>query len=257
MQELAQRAGIPEPLDIELTIQQLLEKHQKGPIRWAFYLIVDMMKGELAWQHGLDRALGTSAQGLTLQEYFQRVHPDYAPMYLAWANTINQAGFEMREQVRDGQFVYHICLPLQHNNGHYYWFTQRSFALQADAEGHYISHFNLYDYGGPWSVHSRRPFLPFVTNHNQPDAVLEGRLFDKMARSIKAHFTSTETYVLEWYMAGEPPRKVRMAMETRYEHNGNILKKARTLFCCDFATTKAFARFLRDQNLWPPQEAIP
>ncbi len=257
MQELAHRAGTPEPLDMELAIQQLLERHQKGPIRWAFYLIVDMMKAELAWQHGLDRALGAPASGLTLQEYFQRIHPDYAPMYVAWANAVNQAGFQMCERVRDGQFVYHICLPLRHSDGRYYWFTQRSFALQADAQGRYISHFNLYDYGGPWSVHSRRPFLPFITNHSQPDTVLEGLLFSLMADQIKARFTPTEAYLLEWYMAGEPPRKVRMGAETRHEHNAHMLQKARSLFCCDFPSARAFARFLGEQGLWPPQDVFP
>ena len=74
---------------------------------------------------------------------------------------------------------------------------------------------------------------------------------------IKTHFTPTECYLIEWYMAGEPPRKVRMGADTRHEHNAHILQKARTLFCCDFANARAFVRFMAEQGLWPPQEGVP
>ncbi len=256
IQHLALRAGSLQPFSLELAIEQLLDKNQQGPVRWAFYLIMDTLKAELAWQHGVDRALGTSSKGLSLQDYLHLVHPDYLKMYLNWAGIASQAGFQLREQVRDGGYGFHITLPLRHSSGQYYWFTQRSFALEVNDAGHYLSHFHLYDYGGPWNVYNRRPFLPCITKYNQPDAGLESLLYRLMSGRIKVRFTPTEQYLLEWYMAGEPPRKVRMAAHTRHEHNSNILLKARRLFCCDFANARLFARFLLDHGLWP-QDAIP
>ncbi len=254
LQHLARQADTPEPLDVEAAIRGLLERHRHGPLRWAFYLIVDMNAGDIAWQHGLDRSLGAPAAGLTIQEFFQHIHPDYLPRYIAWALAVHEAYFRHPEVTSENP-VYHITMPLRHADGAYYWYTQRSVPLQADGRGQLISYFNLYDYGGPWNVHNRRPMVPFITTEQQPNPVLEGEMFGLMSRQIHEQFTPTEQRLLENYMATDPAQPVWVgSADTRHEHNSNILHKARTLFCCDFANARAFAGFLKEAGLWVPAD---
>lgn len=251
LQYLARQADTPQPLDVEAAIRELLERHRQGPLRWAFYLIVDMAAGDLAWQHGLDRSLGAPATGLTIQEFFQHIHPDYLPRYFAWGFAVHEAYFRHPEATVENP-VYHIALPLRHADGAYYWYTQRSVPLQADARGQLVSYFNLYDYGGPWNVHNRRPMVPFITTQQQPDIILEGEMFGLMSRQIQEQFTPTEQRLLTSYMATDQAQAAWSgSTETRHEHNSNILQKARLLFCCDFANARAFAGFLKEAGLWP------
>lgn len=257
LQRLARQANTTTPFDVEAAVGQLLERHRQGPLRWAFYVIVDMAVGEFAWQQGLDRTLGAPASGLTIQEFFERIHPDYLSRYFAWGFVVHEAYFRHPEATLENP-VYHITVPLRHADSTYHWYTQRSVPLQADAHGQLVSYLNLYDYGGPWNVHNRRPLVPFITRQLQTAQVLEAGMLALMAQQVREQFTPTEQHLLDDYMPAASPRPTWDGRtNTRHEHHANILKKARMLFCCDFANARAFARFLKEQGLWPQQEAIP
>ena len=214
-----------------------------------------MQTGDFSWQYGLSTALGAPSRDFSLVEFLERLHPDYLPMFRFWAMVINEAAYSMTLGKGVNDYVYHITLPLRRDDQSYHWYTQHSFAMQSDAAGHYVNHVNFYDYGGPWHAHNRSPFLPFVTNYNQPSPDLDLRMRDLVTPRIREFFTQTEQLLLEWYMKGEPPAdKLRMQPHTLHEHNSHILRKTTAILLTDFKSARDAAMLLLEARLWQISE---
>ncbi len=252
MQSMASTADQLEPIDFEALIQKVLTCHQEiGIFNRAFYSVVDMQTGDFSWQHGLSAALGAPPRDFSLVEFLGRLHPDYLPMFRFWAMVINEAAYSMTLGEGISDYVYHIALPLQRDVHSYHWYTQHSFAMQRDSAGHYVNHFNFYDYGGQWHAHNRPPFLPFVTNQNQPAPDLDAMMHAMATPRIRDFFTPTEQVLIEWYMKGEPASdKLRMQPHTLHEHNSNILKKTTSILLTDFKSARDAALLLLETRLW-------
>ena len=255
MQSLASTASELQPFDFESLRQKILAYHQEtGAFNRAFYSVIDMQTGDFSWQHGICESLGMPPGYLGLVDFLERLQPDYLSMFRFWAVTINEAAYalELGDTMHD--FVYHISLPLRRNDGSHHWYTQHSFALQSDIAGHYVTHFNFYDYNGPWFAHNRPPFIPFITNHQKPAPKIEQKMHSIATPRIRAFFTHTEQVLIEWYIMGEPPEnKLRMQPHTLHEHNHNILKKASAVLLTDFKTAKEAALLLKEAGLWSIQ----
>ena len=252
MQSMASTASQLQPFDFEALIRKVLSYHQEiGTFNRAFYSVVDMQTGDFSWQYGLGEALGAPSRTINLEAFLERIHPDYLPMFRFWAMTINEAAYSMMLGNGMGDYVYHISLPLRRGDDSYHWYAQHSFAMQSDATGHYVSHFNFYDYAGLWHAHNRSPFLPFVTNYNQPAPDLEGMMYTVATPRIREFFTHTEQMLMEWYMKGEPScDKLRMQPHTLHEHNSNILKKTTSILLTDFRSARDAALLLLESRLW-------
>lgn len=256
MQSLASTVDQLQPFDFEALIRKVQAFHQEtGTFSRAFYSVANMQTGDFSWQFGLSTALGASPRDFSLVEFLERLHPDYLPMFRFWAMVVNEAAYSMAlgEGVYD--YVYHIALPLRREDHTYHWYMQHSFAMQSDAAGHYVNHFNFYDYGGQWHAHNRAPFLPFVINYNQPSPDLEKIMYDLAATRIREFFTRTEQLLLEWYMKGEPiADKLRMQPHTLHEHNSNILRKTTAILLTDFRSARDAALLLLACKLWKISE---
>lgn len=251
MQSMASTTDQLKPFDFDALVQKVVAYHQDvGRFSRSFYSVVDMQLGDFSWQYGIGAALGIPKDP-TLGEFLGYVHPDYLPMFRFWAMAINEAAYSIDFGEQIGDYVYHISLPLRRFDGSFYWYTQHSFAMQHDAAGHYINHFNFYDYGGLWYPRNRPPFLPYVTKLNKPAPDLDGMMYAIAAPRIRALFTHTEQLLLEWYMKGEPVNdKLRMQPHTLHEHNSNILKKTTSILLTDFKSAREAAALLLESRLW-------
>lgn len=252
MYALATTASELQPFDFDNLRQQVLAYHEEtGAFSHAFYSVIDMQTGDFSWQHGIGASLGMPVENLSIKAFLSRLHPDYLPMFRFWAIAINEAAYSMELGERMRDYVYHISLPLRREDASYHWYIQHSFALQSDNAGHYVNHFNFYDYNGPWHAHNRSPFLPYVTKQNQPAIDLEKRMLAIAVPRLKALFTATEQALIEWYMNGEPSvDKLRMQPHTLHEHNSHILKKATAILLTDFKSAREAAILLMEANLW-------
>lgn len=252
MQSMASTASELKPYDFEALQQKVMAYHLgTGVFNRAFYSVVDMQTGDFSWQHGICESLGLPEKPLQLVDFLALLHPHYLPMFRFWAMAINQAAYSLAPGDRIHDYVYHIGLPLRRSDHTYHWYTQHSFALQSDEAGHYVTHFNFYDYNGPWYAQHRPPFIPFITAQHQPAQDLEQLMYALAAPQIRAQFTHTEQMLIDWYILGEPvEHKLRMQPHTLHEHNRNILKKASDILLVDCKSARNAAHLLLEAKLW-------
>lgn len=252
MQSMASNANQLQPFDFDALTRSVIGYHKSiGSFNRAFYAVVDMQKGDFSWQYGLSEALGGPLQDFSLVEFLDRLHPDYLHMFRFWAMAINETAYAMSLGEEVDYYIYHISLPLRREDHSYHWYTQHSFVLERDAAGHYVTHINFYDYGGQWYPHNRSPFLPFVTNYNQPSPDMQIKMYATAAPRIREFFTHTEQLLLDWHIKGKPDSdKLRMQQHTLNEHNSNILKKITSILLTDFKSAREAAMLLFEVKLW-------
>ena len=255
IQRLASEASEPVPLDFEAVTEKIIRQHSENSlVKWSFYLIFDMHKGEIVWQYGMDAVLGIAREGSWTYQFLQKLHPSYIPMFQAWTEAAGKV-WNHSNQFPTGNYVYHMGTPLLCEDGQYHWFVQHIFSLQTDSMGRYISYIIFSNYAGRWYEANRPPFLPYITNNNRPDKEGSDIVYRAIAPMVKMSFSPKEQSIVEWYMKGKPEQgNPGIARNTLHEHNGNILAKMQSLLLTNFKSAREASVFIRDSKLWPEEK---
>jgi hypothetical protein len=214
-----------------------------------FALRVEMPSGEIVWQNGMMNVLGRS--DIHLYDEFQACfHPDYLGIYNFWSNCLFEV-IAMNNFDFNG-LVFHIRVPLKNRvTGEYFWYNQHSIALIADTTGNVLSFLNIYTFDSAFSEGNPVIMLPSVSYNNKISHL--DKMLKKMGgNKIIAHeFTEMERNILGCYITNIKPidHFQTMSKNTIYEHNANIIKKAKNIFQFSFSTAQDVAKFFKASDM--------
>ncbi len=219
-----------------------------------FYFVINLQNLQLEYIQGLQKALGHEEE-ISLEGFFQLVHPEYMEAYLMWAVSAYQVAFQNRELVIPLRQSYRITIPIRHRNGKYYWYSQHVTAIRIDAEGHIVCQLNTYYYEGEWSRFNIRPFEACLSQGNQQSPSWERQLNTHMATNfLLDRFRNSEIELLRLYAEGHQTASEIMAVREGwskhviYEYNKNILQKAHRVTRFEFREAKDVALYFREKG---------
>ncbi len=208
-----------------------------------FAIRVEMPSGEIVWQNGMYNALART--DIKRFDQFQTcVHPDYLEGYNFWASCLFE-GIAANNFDFNG-FVYHIRIPLKNDETNtYYWYNQHSIALITDTEGSVLSFLNVYTYDSEYHEGNPIIMLPSIS-YNNKKSHLDTMLKNIGGAKILAGFTPMEQNILRCYVEGIKPneRFQTMSKHTIYDHNVNILAKAKKIFRFGFVNAEKVAEYM-------------
>jgi hypothetical protein len=213
-----------------------------------FALRVDMPSGNIPWHNGMKSVLGRD--DLTRYDQFEDcIHPDYLASYNYWSTILFQA--IAQKSINPEGLVYHIRVPLKNGMGKTFWYNQHSIALIDDKAGGILSFLSLYTFDSAWFEGAPVIMLPFVSQNNKIHEM------DKFLKNLGGQtlldnvFTGMEKMVLLCYSDNQKPLEhlPRMKVNTLYDHNVNILRKAKSFFQYDFSKAPNVAKFMKNNHL--------
>jgi hypothetical protein len=214
-----------------------------------FAIRVNMPSGDIVWHNGMANVLGNE----TINRYDQFeafVHPDYIGTYNFWSTCL----FESLQIIPDlTDFVFHICVPFKNEDSQKVsWYNQHSIALISDTAGSVLSFLSIYTFDSDWYEGNPIIMIPSVSFKNQSSDI------DKMLKQaggtkiLAYEFTEMERNILACYAENIKPtaRYQTMSKHTIYEHNVNILTKAKGIFQYDFHKAEDVAKFMVNNYLY-------
>jgi hypothetical protein len=217
-----------------------------------FAIRVEMPSGEIIWQNSMQNVLGRT--DITRYDQFQScMHEDYLAGYNFWSDCL----FEViaKNNFNFEGLVFHIRVPFKNREttgGKYHWYNQHSISLIADAKGSVLSFLSIYTYDSECYEGNPIIMLPSIS-HNNKMSYLDKTLKNLGGLRILQHtFTEMERNILTCYAENIKPssRFQTMSKTSIYEHNVNILKKAKSIFQFSFSKAEDVAKFLKSNEMW-------
>jgi hypothetical protein len=215
-----------------------------------FAIRVEMPSGEIIWQNSMKNVLGKT--NVTRYDQFQDcMHPDYLAGYNFWSDCL--FGVIAQNNFNFEGLVFHIKVPFKNQeSGKYYWYNQHSISLIADTKGSVLSFLSIYTYDSECYEGNPIVMLPSISYNNKVSPL------DKVLRNlggskiIQHGFTEMERNILKCYAENIKPSSYYQTMNktTIYEHNVNILKKAKSIFQFSFSKAQDVAKFLKANDMW-------
>jgi hypothetical protein len=245
--EFAGNKQLTDP-NAELEANKNIEKSLSAYGKNIFAIRVEMPSGDIIWQNGMYNVL--SREDIKRFDQFQAcVHPYYLAGYNFWSNCL----FEVIEMNNFdfNNLVFHIRVPLKNlETGQYHWYNQHSISLIADTKGNVLSFLSIYTYDSICYEGNPIIMLPSISDKNKISYL------DKVLKSfggkrlLQNNFTPMEQSILDCYINNINPRIRFRNIGNVYEHNTNIIKKAKSIFQYRFSDAKSVGKYLQSNNMW-------
>jgi hypothetical protein len=209
-----------------------------------------MPSGEIVWQNGMFNVLGRA--DINHYDEFQACfHPDYLGAYNFWSSCLFEA-IAVQNLDFNG-LVFHIRVPFKNKaTGTYFWYNQHSIALIADTTGNVLSFLNIYTFDSSYAEGNPVIMLPSISYNNKVSPLNQVLKSMGGAKIFRDEFTEMERNILICYAENIKPssRFQTMKQSTIYEHNSNVLRKAKAIFQFSFSSAEDFAQFLKANDMW-------
>lgn len=218
----------------------------------AFWHEVDIRHFELEHLRNFSQALGWQ-NDITLLEFMHLIHPSYQLPFTLLAIYGYEIFIELKDDPNYFNYETHISIPLQHVNGNYYWFTQRSHMLSVDEDNIVTAHINRYTFEGAWNRFDRRLFQCFVTDNGLNVEQVTKKLTEKIHQYYLTHLTPYEIRLLGNYAAGSNIEHIckyyKKSRDYIREINTRILRKTQAYTGAAFINVIEIAQYLYEKGL--------
>jgi hypothetical protein len=138
------------------------ERLNDNPSSDSFFLELRIgPPASICWTSNTQQLLG--CRHLSFEDFIRRVHPDYHSFYFSCGIAAYQLMWQHKSQLSTHPVAYNILVPLQHDNGQYYWFNQFS-RPSGISEDHILTHhINTYRFIGLFNgtMLLSRPYVLF------------------------------------------------------------------------------------------------
>ena len=111
----------------------------------------------------------------TIKEFFRKVHPEYLLPYLRWRGAAYELIYKRDVVLAPLGVAMRIPLPLELEDGQYYWFNMNSTIVQVDAENRIVTNLQTFYREGKWSPRNLRPLEASVQIRSLTDTDLENQ----------------------------------------------------------------------------------
>ena len=264
MQLISQHLGDPVNLSEEDYRKKLHELKTKTKDTGEFHLVVNLKTQQLDFSHGVNQVLGYSDDDLNFRNFLKLIHPDYLQTFLAFAMTAYQLAIQLKDLIIPLQQTYRVGIPLLNRDNYYYWYNQKCTAIRLDRQNYMVCHLNTYQYVGPWSKHSLRPFEACLAHQEEPRKEWDSAFFGLLSQYISAFFSPSEILIMRLYAEGHSTKDIvdkkllPHKKNTLYDYNKKLVEKANSLFNNNFINASHVASYFQTKGLLaePTKEEI-
>jgi hypothetical protein len=195
----------------------------------------------------------------SIPELRSRIHPYYAAFHWHFGQMAYLTCAALGEAFFNPNSFYAIYIPLQRDDGRYFWMRQLSLISEIDAAGYIVTLFNMYRLLEPFG--NLRPSRPMIVIDGTIRHDLERRVSQQtelamltaFEQQLKApHRTTFQAYRAQFERSSDrPPTSQAVAAELGHRvssirtYNKHILEAARQTFpAAEFKSVGEFLSFL-------------
>lgn len=169
------------------------------------------------------------ASDISVEDYFRKVHPDYLSPYLNWSMAVYALSIELRGKLSSFGQVYQIQIPIQHENGKYYWCIMQGFPIRFDKDLNMTVNCNIYQRMEEMNPFNHRLFQPFLIERLEIVEDWNTRLAAKMKAFVTDPLNINELKTIKLVLSGKTTAEIALEMKvsknTIMSYKKNILKR--------------------------------
>jgi hypothetical protein len=228
---------IDENQDITLSDEEckiFLKSIEDNPVsKKHFYMAIDLLDYKLIFQHNLSEFLGLK-HSCTLEDFFDKVHPDYIGPFLEWAKSAHYLINAHAEYIDVLGTSYKITLPVMSESGNYYWVLQESYALQLNKLKQILTQFNIYTVVSKYD--QPQEIVGWITTKYGIDEEKDAELKKFYNNITNFRLTLNEKQLIGHIKKNNSPSYKEISIvlgkseETIKKHAKNIIQKAKISF---------------------------
>ncbi len=233
--EFTQTLGEPTDLSEKSYLDFVANQEKSLAESWyknKFFLTFNLKKNNVGHCGGLNDVMGWSDE-ISVETFFQKVHPDYLSPWLHWSLAIYEVAEALKDRIKPVHQSFQYQLPMQHGNGRYFWCSSKVVALRLDAKNNMVVHGNIFERREELTPFNYQLFEPFLIEQLHFMDEWNVRLRQKMKTYVLNPLNNNELGVIRHSLSGLKTEQIAAEMgiskNTVMAYKKNILRRGHSI----------------------------